>query len=122
MKPAAFVYDPEQIAACGLFCGACAKYQKGKCPGCRRNEKASWCRIRHCCVGHQWISCADCTLQPLSTCTTFNNLTGRIFALLFGSDRPACIARIREIGYEAYAVERHATGQMTIRKKRKHHS
>ena len=24
MKPAAFVYDPEQIAACGLFCGAYA--------------------------------------------------------------------------------------------------
>jgi len=24
--------DPKLIAFCGLYCGSCSKYQKGKCP------------------------------------------------------------------------------------------
>ena len=33
----------EYIAACGV---ACRKYLNGKCPGCKQNEKATWCKIR----------------------------------------------------------------------------
>jgi len=33
--------DINNIAACGLHCGACRKFLSGKCPGCRNNEKAS---------------------------------------------------------------------------------
>ena len=38
--------DPKMVAACGLYCGACKKYRMGKCSGCHKNKKASWCKIR----------------------------------------------------------------------------
>ena len=34
--------NPEKIAFCGLYCGACRQYLKEKCPGCRKNEKAKY--------------------------------------------------------------------------------
>ncbi|WP_418981610.1 DUF3795 domain-containing protein [Alistipes sp.] len=100
------------IASCGLYCGACRKYLKGKCPGCRLNERAAWCAIRTCCIEHGWQSCADCTLAPLAACRRFNNLPGKIFGMLFGSDRSGCIARIREVGAEAFAAEMELAGRM----------
>ena len=35
-------YQPsaEHVAACGLYCGACRKFVKGQCPGCKANTKA----------------------------------------------------------------------------------
>ena len=43
-----------EIAACGLFCGACPQKSRGKCPGCRDYEKAVWCKVRKCCLEHGW--------------------------------------------------------------------
>lgn len=106
----------ENVAACGLYCGACKKMKTGKCPGCHKNENAGWCKIRKCCQEHGYRSCADCTIMPIGECKKFNNLMGKVFALIFRSDRPACIARIKMIGYQAYAGEMHAKGWQTIRK------
>jgi hypothetical protein len=36
-------------------------------------------------------------------CKKFNNFFSKIFALLLGSDRNACIAKIKESGYEEFA-------------------
>lgn len=38
--------EKQNVAYCGLYCGACQSYTKGKCPGCDANEKATWCEIR----------------------------------------------------------------------------
>lgn len=103
--------NPE-IAACGLFCGECAKYKRGKCPGCHDYEKATWCDVRRCCNEHGWQSCADCTLMPLADCRKFNSFIGKIFAVVFRSDRRGCIERIRAIGYEAFAAEMRLAGRM----------
>ena len=32
------VSDTQNIAACGLYCGACRKFLAEKCPGCKQNE------------------------------------------------------------------------------------
>lgn len=104
------------IAACGLYCGACRKFVKGKCSGCLKNEKAGWCKIRQCCLEHQYASCADCTLVALDNCKKFNNMIGKIFSILFKSDRGACIRKLRAEGYEAFAKEMHKNRQQTIRK------
>lgn len=104
------------VAACGLYCGACRKYQKGQCPGCRDNEKAGWCKIRQCCREHGYQSCADCSGMPLEQCKKFNNFIGKVFVVLFRSDRSACIRRIKEVGYGQYAREMQETNRQTIKR------
>ena len=110
------VNDPALIAACGLYCGACYRYLKGKCPGCRENAKAKWCRIRTCVLEQGCPSCAGCARDDYQTCGIFNNRMGKFFAFIFRSNRPACVARIREIGEKKYAEEMAEKGQMTIRR------
>jgi hypothetical protein len=102
MKP--IIADKSLVAYCGLYCGACKKYLSGSCPGCHENRKASWCKIRTCNIEHGYSSCADCKdfTDPMA-CKKFNNFISKIFAILFKSDRAACIARIREEGYEGFA-------------------
>ncbi|WP_321333791.1 DUF3795 domain-containing protein [uncultured Bacteroides sp.] len=106
--------DSDLIARCGLYCGACHKYLAKKCPGCQKNEKASWCKIRACNAEKGYHSCADCPMD-VKECKTFSNFIGKVFALLFGSDRNACIRRIREIGKEAFAAEMAEKRQQTIK-------
>ena len=53
--------DPTLVARCGLYCGACRSYLRGKCKGCSQNVKASWCAIRSCCGERNIATCAECT-------------------------------------------------------------
>ncbi len=39
---------------------------------------------------------------------------GKIFSVLFRSDRSACIRRIQAVGYDTFAGEMHGKGQQTI--------
>jgi len=107
--------DKDLIAYCGLYCGACRKYLNGKCPGCRKNEKAQWCKVRICCMENNFRSCANCKLNP-HDCKKFNNFFSKLFAFIFKSDREGCICRIRDIGEEAYAEEMSEKQMMTIKK------
>ncbi len=105
----------ELIAYCGLYCGACSKYIKGKCPGCRKNDSAKWCKIRTCCMDNGFSTCAACTMNP-HDCKKFNNFFSKIFAFIFKSDREACIRRIRETGEDTFADEMAARKIMTLKK------
>ncbi len=92
------------IAYCGLYCGACPRYIKDKCPGCRENEKATWCGVRKCCIANNLQSCAGCsTHRDVMACRSFNNFMSKIFGFIFRSDRKACIEFIRQDGYQAFA-------------------
>lgn len=97
--------DRQLVARCGLYCGACGSYLKGRCPGCAGNEKASWCKVRSCCAEHQYGSCADCGEHedPLQ-CGRFDNFFARVIGVVLNSDRAACIAKIRELGPDGYAA------------------
>lgn len=108
--------DPQQIAACGLYCGACKKFLDGKCPGCKENEKASWCKIRKCCQEKGFHTCAECE-KDVKECKIHNNFVGKIFAFFFNSDRAACIHYIREHGEEAFAEKMAKEKQMTMKRK-----
>lgn len=112
-----FQADKNLVAACGLYCGTCRFYLKGKCPGCRTNQKAEkWCKMRTCVQEHGYISCAECTEyggtaeKGLKECAKLNNFMGKVFGLIFNSDRFGCIDRIREVGPEAFAQEMAMTG------------
>lgn len=110
------IANKENIAACGLYCGACRKYLMGKCPGCHQNEKATWCKIRTCCRAKGYKTCAECPCD-VKECKTYSNFIGKLFALLFRSDRAACIRYIREHGEEAYAEEMARRKAQTMKRK-----
>ena len=98
--------DKNLVAYCGLYCGACGQYLKGKCFGCQKNEKATWCQIRVCGMQNKYDTCADCkSYTDVNTCKKFNNIFSKIFGLIFRSNRKACIERIKQIGTEKFASE-----------------
>ena len=118
--------NTKMIAACGLYCGACKKYRMGKCPGCHETEKASWCKIRKCCMEKGFHTCAECErlrvgerssgMMDVKDCRLHNNLIGKFFAFVFRSNRPACIRYIRENGEQAFAEEMTKRGEQTMKK------
>jgi hypothetical protein len=98
------ISDAQSIAYCGLYCGACKAYLRERCPGCHDNEKATWCRIRLCCINNQYSTCADCRqFTDPNDCRIFNNLISRIFSVIFRSNRAACIRQIQDIGIQGHA-------------------
>lgn len=103
------------IAVCGLYCGACRKYLTAKCPGCRLNEQASWCKIRACGLQRGFTTCAECSTD-VTACKTYSNFIGKLFAFLFRSDRPACIRYIKERGEQAFAEEMARRKSQTMKK------
>lgn len=111
------IADENLVAYCGLYCGACSSYLKGKCPGCDANARATWCNIRKCCKENNYKSCADCKTVELSECKKYNTFISRIIGLMLNSDRSACIKRIRETGYHEFAVEMAENKRVTIKRK-----
>ncbi len=109
--------DVNLIAYCGLYCGACGSYLKGRCPGCKDNVKATWCQIRKCCEENKISSCADCRQTDLKDCKKYNSFISRVIGFVLNSDRAACISRIKELGYESFAVEMAGNRRQTIRRK-----
>jgi len=112
------VRDSGQVACCGLFCGACGAFLRKRCPGCRQNKGASWCKVRSCCIERAHRSCADCTeIQSVRDCRKYHNWISRIVGWLLRSDRAACIARIRQVGYDEYSEEMARQGLQTIKRR-----
>ena len=117
ITPKEIAADKSLIAYCGLYCGACGSYLKGKCPGCKDNVKATWCKVRTCNIENKFLSCADCQTVALKDCKKYTNFISKIMALAFNSDRAACINRIKEVGYEDYAKEMTAMKRQSIKRK-----
>ena len=112
-----FIADKNLIAYCGLYCGACRSYLDKKCPGCHDNIKASWCKIRECCKENNLLSCADCDKIDLTECKKYNTLISKIIGYVLNSDRAACVNRIKEIGYDDFAIEMTNNKRQTIKRK-----
>jgi hypothetical protein len=112
--------DTALIAACGLYCASCKRYRAGKCPGCAGYEKATWCKIRSCCMEKGIDNCSVCTefLNP-KECAKYNNFLGRIIEFFFGGDRAQSIIFIRENGTDKYAALMAEEKRMSIPKKKK---
>ena len=107
----------ELVAACGLFCGQCHKYKKGKCPGCRENHKATWCQIRTCTAASSVHTCAECKdYADVQACRKFNNIFAKIFSVVFRSDRKASLQMITALGIENYAQEMNRQGRQVVKR------
>jgi len=111
------VADPKLVAHCGLYCGACGAYLRGRCQGCAENHRATWCKVRSCCQTSGYASCADCKEHPdPQECRWFNNWIAKIFGFIFRSDRAACIRQIRLIGLDAHAAEMAKSKRQSIKR------
>lgn len=109
--------QPELVACCGLYCGACRKQLKGQCPGCRDNAKATWCTVRSCCLEKGIRTCAECAdFADPQACSKYNNFMARLFGFVFRSDRAACIAQIKLLGLEGHAQRMAEAGRQSIRR------
>lgn len=98
--------DRELVSSCGIYCGQCHRYKKGKCPGCVALETAKWCKVRSCTRERGIYTCAECAeYEDVQECPRFNTFMAKIFAFIFKSDRKASLVRISEIGVEKYARE-----------------
>lgn len=111
------IADTNQVAYCGLYCGACKRFLGKKCPGCQQNSKATWCKVRSCCIKNEIANCADCKSIGHKACPHFNNFMAKVFGLIFNSDRGKCIERIKEAGYLAYSIEMSEKKAQTIKRK-----
>jgi len=104
------------IAPCGLFCTNCRKLLAGKCPGCQVAPGFGRCAVRLCCIDKGITTCAACpdfaAPRDFRECKKLNNLVSRFFALLFGSNRPAALALLRDGGLEAYLTAKRQAGKM----------
>ncbi len=95
--------NSELVAFCGLYCGACSKYVNEKCSGCAENEKASWCKIRSCCIDAKIKSCAECGKNGVENCKDYNNLIGKTIEFFSKTSRGKCIDLINTAGYDKFA-------------------
>lgn len=98
------VSNVELVAYCGLYFGACGFYLRDRCPGCHDNNKASWCKVRICCLEHSYSSCADCgEFENPGECKKYNNLVSKIVGFVLRSDRAACVMQIKKMGIQGHA-------------------
>jgi hypothetical protein len=56
-------------------------------------------------------------LVDLKECSKYHNVISKIFGYVFNSDRAACIAAIKEKGYDAFAAEMSQSGKQSISRK-----
>ncbi|MBN1927124.1 MAG: DUF3795 domain-containing protein [Prolixibacteraceae bacterium] len=108
--------ETKEISKCGLYCNNCGKFKSGKCPGCEKNVKATWCKTRICCIENGYSSCADCTMTNPRECKKFSNFITDVFSTIFRSDRPASIEYIKKHGSEAFINLMIDQNRMVIKK------
>ena len=94
-----------ELGCCGAYCRTCKALAAGACRGCKtgyeseeRDLSRARCRIKVCCIGRDFASCADC--PDLSVCETilaFHSKSGYKYAKY----RDA-IAFILEHGYDRF--------------------
>ncbi len=95
--------DENLIAFCGLYCGACPRFEKGKCKGCAEN-RAAWCKVKPCNLENNYSSCADCEqFDDPSSCKKYNPLIIRIGEFVSRTSRRDAIQLLKEIGREDFA-------------------
>ena len=62
--------DTSLLSPCGVYCGNCAVYKKGKCLGCSEESKKAettekvFCDIYSCAKNKKLATCSDCDSYP----------------------------------------------------------
>jgi hypothetical protein len=97
--------DLSYVGYCGVVCGKCGAFTKGKCRGCRETPLFARCPVRRCAVDRGLTSCAVCDAD-YEQCRKINNLIAAMIRLILRRDRRKNLAAIREIGIERFVADR----------------
>ncbi len=104
------VEDKTQLVAyCGLYCGGCGGYKRGKCKACKSGGGFSSCKIRKCCIEREIRSCAECA--ECMNCKVLNNFISKIISFVLRSNRMGNLKGIRELGIDKWAEQRSVSGK-----------
>lgn len=92
------------ISYCGFYCGACPKFTKGECEGCKGNDPKcavgyKACKVRPCCIENGYGTCADCRkFESVKNCRPYNPMLIRFGQFITGTNRSKGITLIKEKG------------------------
>ena len=93
------------LGCCGAYCKTCKVLEAKACLGCKigydtgeRDLSRAKCRMKVCCIGRNFTSCADC--PEISVCDTLTAFHGK-GSYKYGKYRDA-IRFIREHGYDRF--------------------
>lgn len=110
--------DVNLVSYCGLYCGACKSYLKGRCSGCLEQGKYKKCQMRPCCLENQYRSCAECKEYPdPMDCNKYTNSLWNFFEFVFRTKRSKCIDFIKQKGYEEFARLMSSQKKVTLKRK-----
>lgn len=72
------MFEENYLGCCGAFCGTCKVFKDNICKGCKLGYKEGMrditkakCKIKVCCLNHNFETCADC--EKLSICEIINS-------------------------------------------------
>ena len=115
MNTTTFTNDTQLISYCGFYCGACPKYKKGECEGCKGDSLKcavgyKSCKVRPCVIEKDLSTCADCELySSVAECKKYNPLLIRIMEFLTRTSRGKGIEMIKkkgEVEFVRYMIEK----------------
>lgn len=101
-------FDQNLVSYCGFFCGACPKFNKGECRGCKGDNPLCAvgyrkCTVRPCCIENNYSSCAECTLyKSVKDCVKFNPWEIKLGQFITRTKRRKGIEFIKEKGEAAF--------------------
>jgi hypothetical protein len=95
----------KEIGCCGAYCKTCKPFNTGNCKGCKlgydtgeRELRKARCKIKVCCIGKNYHSCADC--PEIKSCPVINDFYNKN-GYKYGKYRQAT-EFIRENGYDEF--------------------
>ena len=97
------------VSYCGFYCGACPKYTKGDCQGCKGESPKcavgfKACKVRPCCIENGFSTCADCNkFSSVKDCKIYNPLMIRFGQFITRTNRRKGIEMIQEKGESEFA-------------------
>lgn len=102
------------LSFCGLYCANCSGYAgrmplMGKCADCLDGGGLPNCKIRDCCSARGYRTCAEC--DTLDDCKVLRSLAHKVSRIIFGSDKLGNLAKIRDVGVEAFVQDRIRSGR-----------
>lgn len=92
------------ISYCGFYCGACPKFLKSQCKGCKGNKPEcavgyNACKVRPCCIENNYSGCADCKkYDTVRNCKAYNPIMIRFGQFITGTNRRKGIELIKAKG------------------------